>query len=449
MTNMSTTGRQHTISMAAAIGLAALMVLVLPVGLAGAASAPSTSPTNTLWAYGAVESATFQGSSHGWQYSGNATYGYSVILNQTNTSATSFELTANRTMGVLFEVHYCYPTCHLPAYFGNVSYHVYETIDASANLSMTGTVDENGTAVPALALNNSESHLHANATESSNSYLPLDRVGSSRSHYASANVLSTTSVHFTPGLGLFPTGLDSAQSWNSSSQFVAHASADFSYFANNMGPRGSARVGPVTGNFSLPANGTVSVYGSYSPSDTVVLAGVSYPEVALRIVGPFNVREGFLLLPSATDMFDGGSQPWVAQQNGSASASMTYLDARASEGGHVGIGASAWVYDSSTINPNSTTTAVPGGTGIVASSVGSGDSAPATDIQGLPETVGAAQTQQGCLLTGAGCPAGGPAGTGSLRGLAGLVGIAVVVLVVAAVVVVIAERRRMPPPVYP
>jgi len=447
MKNASSPPRRGSIPVLGALVLATLLLLVLPTGFA-AASAPPAADSQTLWAYGAVKTVTFQGSSFHWQYSGTGTYGYSVVLNQTNTSATSFELSANRTMGALFEVTYCYPSCSAPVYYGNESYHVYETIVSNAVLTTVGSVDEGGIPVPALALNSSESHLRANATETATSFLPMAHVVALRSHYLSANVVANSSVTFTPGLGLLPIDLTSAQSWNSSSQYVAHVGASYAYYGAASGAHGSGHVGPVTGNFSVPSSGTVSLTGNYSPSRTVDLGNVPYPEISLRVVGPFTVREGFILLPSVADLFGGGAQPWAAQQNGSATASMSYLDARIADGSHLGIAASQWVYDSSTMNPNATPPMTSGGSGLSPSVSGGADSAPATTVQGQPETVASAQSQQSCLLTGTGCPSGST-GPAPLRGIVGLLAVGVVVVVVIAAVVLVAERRRMPPPAYP
>ena len=83
----------------AAVATALLMVFVLPLGTAAAASPELTpGPAYTLWAYGVVRTVDFSGSSaQGYSYQGNATYGYSVILDQTNFSH-SFEISANRTI---------------------------------------------------------------------------------------------------------------------------------------------------------------------------------------------------------------------------------------------------------------------------------------------------------------------------------------------------------------
>jgi hypothetical protein len=432
--------------------LAALMVLAVPAAFAGSASAssPGSAPL-TIWAYGAVKTVNFQGvSSAGWQYSGNATYGYSVILNQTNTTGSDFELTVNRTMGAMFQVHYCYPNCNSPKYYGNVSDHIYETVDAAANFTGAGFVDENGAAVAAIALNNSQSHLRANLTESSNTYIPgLGGLVAPRSHYLAVNVVASSTVDFMPGLGILPVNLSSAQNWNSTAGFVAQAAASYAYYLSSAGPFHSGHFGPVTGNLSVPASGNVSLIGSYSPADTTVLGGITYPEVALKVVGPFSVREGFILLPNSANLFGGASdQPWGAQ-NGTASASMSYLDARASLGGHLGIGASQWIYNSSTLGPSSALAGTSGPSDISSFLQPATDAAPTTTVQGQPESVSGAQAQQACLLTGSGCPAGNSLPGTGFHGIVGLLAIGVVLIVVVSVIALVVERRRMPPPTYP
>jgi hypothetical protein len=425
------------------------MVLVIPVGLTAASPAPAATASQTVWAYGAVRTLDFSGVAHnGWEYSGSATYGFSVVLNQTNTSATTFELTVNRTMGALFQVQYCYPSCHSPRYFGNLSDHVYETVSATANFTTQGAVDELGAEVGAIALNNSQSHLLANVTESASSYVPNAGVTAPRSLLLDAQVVASSAVLFTPGLGVLPTNLTTAQSWNSTSNFTAHAGASYQSLKELKGPLGSVHQ-TSNGSIQIPASGTVTLSGSFSPNDTVDLGGASYPEIALQVHGPFAVREGFILVPSAIDLFNGGSAPGPAGQNGSASAAMSWLDARASASGHVGIAASEWVYDSTTRGPSSGLPGVSGPAELSASATNGSDAAPTTTVQGEPESVGTAQSQQTCLLTDVGCPSG-TAPTGfSLRGIAGLLGVAVVVIVVVAAVALVAERCRMPPPAYP
>jgi hypothetical protein len=452
MTNTNDPVHSRKFPMVGVAILALLLALVLPAGVAGAVPVSAVSAPQTVWAYGAVHSENFQGTSQtGWEYAGNATYGFSVILNQTNTSATTFELTVNRTMGALLQVHYCYPNCQSPRYFGNVSDHIYETIVASANLTSAGTVYENGAPVPAIALNNSQSHLRANVTESSNSYRPLVLgVGLpvARSHYLGANLVASSSTEFSTGLGLLPLGLTVAQTWNSSAQFNAEAAANYAYYDSLTGPLGTIG-GTHQGNFTLPTSGNVSVFGNFSPANTINLGGVTYPEVSLKVVGPFAMREGFILLPERADLFGGGAFPWAAQQNGTATATMSYLDVRASQGGHLGIGASAWAYDSSTLGPASTMPGLSGVSELSSSSAAAPDPAPPTTVQGAPESVQSAAAQQNCLLTGSGCPAGTPVGAPGLHGLVGLLAVGVVVVVVLAAVILVAERRRMPPPAYP
>jgi hypothetical protein len=435
-----------------AAAVAIFLALVVPAGWAGAFVTPSAGSTQTLWAYGAVRNVGYSGTTAGgWQYQWNATFGFSVILNQTNTSATTIELSANRTMGAILQFHYCYPNCQSPKYYGNVTDHVYETLADTANLTTAGSVTENGGSVAAIALNNSASQLRANVTEVSSSYLPLSLGVSQpvvRSHYLGAQVTAQTSLDLSPSLGILPESLATAQTWSSQASFDAQVAAQYAYYSSYSGPLRTVTVGPLRGNLSTPATGTVTVNGSFSPANEFTLGGVAYPEVALAISGPFALFEGFLLVPRSADLFEGG-QPWSADQNGSTTASMSFLDARSVEDGHLGIGGSAWVFEASSLGP---TSAVSGLTGVTETAGPAADteSAPPTTVQGLPENVATAQAQQNCLLTGAGCPGGaGPASPSALRGIAGLLGILVVVIVVIAVVVLVTERRRMPPPVYP
>ena len=81
------------------------------------------------------------------------------------------------------------------------------------------------------------------------------------------------------------------------------------------------------------------------------LDGDHLSSLQLTVIGPFSVREGFILIPSSVDLFGGSGGPWASVQNGTATATMSYLDAKAFVGGHIGITASNWLYRSTAANP--------------------------------------------------------------------------------------------------
>lgn len=434
--------------------LAAFMVFVLSSSALASGAAVPAAGTPQTWAYGYVKTVSVGPlkASDGWVYEGNATVGYSVTLGQANTNSTTFELSVERTMGVLFFVEFCTPSCSSPASFANLSYHAWEVTDTWANFTTQGTVTENGASVAALALLNTSSTVRANVTESAHSALPSGDVGAlrglvDRSKYLSAEVSSASNVTFATPLGLLPLSLATAQSWTSTSAFNASGRASYSYYYHLAGPQSNKTVGPDSGQFTVSPSGEVTVEGAYSPHDSVTFSGVTYPAVELTFSGPFSVREGFILIPASVDLFDASNAPWAAVQNGTSVVTMSYLDADASVGGHVGIAASSWLYSLSATNSADTTIAA--GTGLMPASVATANPVTATSIQGTPQTVAQAQASGQCLTAGVGCPAVSSASTA--RGLfteAATVGV-VVAVVAVIVIVLVAERRRVPPPVYP
>ncbi|MGD0249886.1 MAG: hypothetical protein ABSB97_03220 [Thermoplasmata archaeon] len=437
------------------VAMALFMVFVLSsTALIAASPVPSSGAAQTVWRYGTVKTVSVGPlkTGDGWTYEGNATVGYSVVLNETNTSSTTFELSVQRTMGVLFSVEFCLPSCSSPKSFASLSYHAWEITNSIANFTTQGTVNESGQTVPALALLNTTSTLHANVTEQGRSALPpVGQAGTGtlvdRSKYLSAAVSSVSNVTFATPLGLIPLTLAGAQSWTSTSAFNATGSAEYSYFYQAIGPLGTRTVGPNSGSFTVSPSGSVTVQGSYSPRNTVTFGGITYPELQITIVGPFSVREGFILIPSSVDLFGGSSGPWASEQNGTSAVSMAFLDAKASVGGHVGIAASSWLYTSAAANPGEAVLSPDGGMNPAAGA----ESSPiaATTIQGAPQSADQAHSSQQCLTTGTGCPAA--AVSPNVRGILAEAAIVGVVVVVVAVVVIalVAERRRVPPPVYP
>jgi hypothetical protein len=440
--------RSGTSAAAGSLVVVALMLFVVPGGAASATPAPTSSPSIATWAYGEVVTNDFKGTSaNGIPYQGNATYGYTVLIHQTNLSGAEFQLSFDRTMGALISVEYCYPSCNSPRYYADLSVHEWETVNATSVLTDAGTVYEAGTPVPAYALVSSTTVQTANLDQASHSYRPiLGGAAVSRSGSLNAQVVGSAVVTFDTPLGLFPTNLTSSQSWNSTAAFDAQVNASYSYVASHAGPLYNLNASG-SGYFPVEATGNVSVQGNYSTSNSIVLGGVTYPEIGLSVQGPFTLREGFILVPTAVDLFQGmTTQPWAANTSGQATAGMSYLDVRPAAMGHFGLGASKWLYDSQTLDP---TSVAPPGTGIT--DLGGGvapDTAPQTVVQGQPQTVADSSATQACLVSGSGCPPGAST-LGPLHGLFGLLALGVVVVVVLALVVAIAERRRIPPPSYP
>ncbi len=440
-------------SMVASVLLAVLMVFVLSAGSAGAHPAAASAP-QPIWAYGVVKVASV-GPLHaqmGWIYQGNATIGYSVILNQTNTSDNQYELSVHRTMGVRFSVEYCLDSCPSATSYATLNFSAWETVDSFANVTTAGSVLIGNASSPALALENDSSRLSANVTEVVHSYLPVNGVNVLRERYLSASVASQATVNFSTPLGLFPLPLAATNplNWSSAADFSANGSTQLEYYYHAESPTGSITVGPVSSHASVQPSGQVLVAGSYDPGRTITFGGVTFPAIQLVVSGPFTVREGFLLVPAGADIFGTSAKPWDSNASGETTATMASLDARASEDGHVGIVASSWVVNADSANVAQVAPA--GGSGFAALGIAGSSMYPvsSTTVQGTPTSVGQATIDQTCLTAGTGCPnlPGVPAKL--LRPLI-VLGIAAVVVtaIVVSAVAVVAERRRVPPPVYP
>jgi len=419
------------------IATAVALVCAVPAAAASPTSDLTPGATFTVWAYGAVRTVDFSGvGASGWAYQGSATYGYTVILNQTNLTAEDFELSVNRTMGAILSVEYCTPTCKSPVHTADIYYHAWESVDAWANFTVAGTVYESGSPAAAIALNNSHLQVTGNLTDSAH--------GPLRSSYLSAAVTSTANVQFATPLGLIPLDLASGSSWNDSAAFTASGafSATYSYF--HTGPLLNVSVPRSTIGGSVAASGNVSVIGS--SGGTVSWGGVSYQTLSLEVIGPFSVREGFILVPTQVDLFGSGSSVPLTNASGEASAQMTAVDALPFAHGHFGVAGSQWLYVASALNPSVTdlTPATPAaGVDQIASGA---DQVASTSVQGVPMSVGQAQGDSDCLVTGTSCGAAPAA-----HSLLAAVGIGVGVVVVAALLglVLITRRRQLPPPAYP
>ncbi len=452
---MKATARTATVI--TSVALAGFMVFVLSSSSIVAAAPGGASRTSSnQWAYGYVKNVSVgPWTAHdGWVYEGNAVLGYSVILNQTNTSASTFELSVHRTMGAFFSVKFCYPSCSSPTEFAFLSYRAWETTDSYANFTIDGAVNENGNMVPAIALLDSSSTLTANLTETRNSVLPVlsPTTGTTslvdRSAYLGASVSSRSNVSFSPSLGLFPLGaLSQATAWSSTSGFHAYGAVSFSYYvATSIGLK-NVSASTLVGPLSVSPSGNVTVYGAYAPTSTISFGGVTYPALNLTIVGPFTVREGFILIPSQADLFSSETGPWGDNQTGESAVQMSALDARpAFVDGHVGIGASSWIFDSQALNPAD---ALVGSVGLAPAVTSTPNPVTATSVQGAPQTVPQATTNGNCLTSGTNCPAA-PA-SANLRGVFGTVVVigAVAAVVGVALIVLVTERRRFPPPTHP
>jgi len=178
--------------------------------------------------------------------------------------------------------------------------------------------------------------------------------------------------------------------------------------------------------------------------------GFATTAVALLISGPFHIYEGFLLLPSQSDILGSGGNAWSSYQNDSAVTATASADFAAHEA-HLGLLASATSYAP---QPTSQSTLVDVAPAVAAS----GGPAPATAaptsgapggsvLQAEPESVSAAQSGSACLVAGS-CVAP-PTGSTHANGVIGLLVIGLLVGTLVALAVVVSRRRSVPPPAHP
>ncbi len=437
------------------VALAGFMVFVLGTSsLAGAAPATATGSATGSWAYGFVKSipvgpALAPG---GWVYEGNATIGYSVVLSQQNTSS-GFELTVNRTVGASFAVEFCTPSCKSPTSSSGLNFREWESSRSFINFTTSGKITEASGIVPALAITNSTSYLHANVSESAHSFLAAlpgsQGVPTVRERYLAADLRGSASVAFAPALDLLPLSLGtSAQNWSATSAFAANATITFSYYYAATGGTANSNIviGPDQGSLSMAPSGNVSLRGSYSPASTISFGGTSYPALEIGVTGPFAVGEGFVFIPAEANLFGGESEPWASNESGEAMAQMSTLDAKPTADGHFGVAASSWLYTAAALNPAD---GVISGGGLTPSATALPNPVTNSSIQGVPQPVDQAQSANDCLISGSQCPnLPGHVELRSLLSTAISIG-AVIAVVSAAAVVIVHERRRLPPPAYP
>src|SRR5580658_8547386 len=152
-----------TKGMIATIGVAMLMAVSLPLLGGPVASAASPNPTAPpqQWAYAGTHWMNASTSTLRGQYQVSEFFGWTLVYTLTNTSNSTFELEAQRTMGIHYDAMLCAPTCAHPTATVNLSVHGEETETGFANFTTNASVDENGTTAPALGLLDTQSTAQA------------------------------------------------------------------------------------------------------------------------------------------------------------------------------------------------------------------------------------------------------------------------------------------------
>jgi hypothetical protein len=439
----------------------ALIVLLAAVPVIGGAQAasPATAalfePGTAQWAYGASlnATATWTNSSGGYTASLTAYYGWQTILTQTNGSNGSIQLEVQRTAAVDYWLSFCKPSCTIPTWTGSITYQAWETDVGFANLTTNGAVTVNGTQIPGLALENESNHVRGNITEAvTATYHGILKLHTAE-YYFSVNASSDMTLSFSPALGLVPDTLAPGLLWNSTSAFTGVGGWSAHYDSEHIPITGSPIrfSGPISG--SVAGTGRVDLQGAddgaFSLDD-----GQSASALSIQIEGPFHIYEGFLLLPSQSDVLGSGGSAWASYQNDSAVSATASADF-ASNQPHLGLLASSTSYAP---QPTSQSTLVDAGavSGIAPAAVPLGPTAAGSSpsdggavVQGQPETVSGSQGQTPCLVAGNCVSPVAVPGASHASGVIGLLVVGLLVGTLVALAVVVSRRREIPPPSHP
>ncbi|HKS59359.1 MAG TPA: hypothetical protein VJS68_01110, partial [Thermoplasmata archaeon] len=278
---------------AIAVVASLLVLLALPVLSAPAAAAPATpmAPSASVsaasqWAYGGQQWTNVTVTTNNVTYQLSAYFGWAVVFTQTNTSATTVMLEAQRTMGAHLDASLCAPNCQNPVLNGSVHMKGYEQQTAFANFTLLGTVYVNGSATAALGLINTSAYVRGALNESYFVTLTNHTFSATASAALHVTEHASASVAFTPALGLVPFNLTRGETWNSSASYVASGlwAAAFSWTKTSF--LGVTTTGSGNPSGTANATGTLQLYGQ--DFGTVTLKnGQTVPVIGIAIVGPF------------------------------------------------------------------------------------------------------------------------------------------------------------------
>ncbi|MCI4321390.1 MAG: hypothetical protein L3K18_01155 [Thermoplasmata archaeon] len=409
----------------AVVAVVAVMALGLPAITATAQGAPAGSAgltTNSVganaaasqqWAYGGAKWVNTSVQLGNTSYSSHAFFGWQVIVTATNTTLGTVALEAQRTMAASLFATYCEPNCTHPSTAGNLSIQGSESDAGFANLTGLATVYVNGTAVPAVGLDNASSQGSANLNES----YSLTLGGHTATGRLSVIGHANTQVAFSPSLGLVPWNLSQGLQWNSSASYSASGAwgASYSYAVTSLLGTTSSGSGAPSGNVS--GTGTVALQGA-DLGPITLSNGMTVPAIVLAISGPFDNIEGVILVPHGYEVFGSGHHDWDGHALGAEAVTTSRLDVAVDAAHHrLQVVASASTYAGSDASLSSASTVTAAGPG--------GSAPPSTAlVQGQPETVTQAQHAASCLRS-------------SCSGSSGAASSIVTLLVVGLVAVVI------------
>ncbi len=343
-------GLGGTKSWVVTIGVALLLAFVAVPALSGAANATpgprGASPiTHQLpWAYCGNQTRnntlTFGNASLSW----NATFALCTIFHATNTTPGVQMLEVNRTLGVSISATYSGPAQTMTYHYRAVEIDV-----AFANVTNDSTVNAAGQPVRALGL------LNASTFDQSSQEQTLSRTvgGATASSSLSVNGRSNASVAFSPGLGLIPLSLTNVTHWNSTSVASVSAAWQVDWTWSHTTLNGTTATasrshsGNLSGTLPVRLTGFIAPANPHPFSDQVPRVGI-----VLVLQGPFDLRDGFVLVPHDFDMFGGASPVFAANEMGSATMNPgeTLYFSRGPGGPRLGAAASSFGADDAFVN---------------------------------------------------------------------------------------------------
>ena len=438
----------------AALVVAAL-VAVPAVGTVTATPAPTSVPATSdahSWAFGNVTNRlTIQGGNAFHTFTGTATYGFVTNVTAVNTSATTIEVISQATIGLSLKLHSCSPNCSAPVQVTDFSYQAWETYFAWTNLSTVASMTEvsltNGSVLPnvtALGIINSSTQSRGYVHESATLISPSTSVGNStriRSIDATSTSNSSSSVSFTPALGILPilpTGpIGPGTYWTSTAAYASSASWGAQWFlAVNLSGSAISRTFNGSIGHSTSATGSVTLIGR---ATEIHVRQVRLLSLAYSLGPDFRLGPGLSvgwMVPGAFGEGLEGSTSWAAYMVAGANVQMHALDADPSAGLITWLRSSEVSFSVNVFDPNHS---------------GMNDTTGPTTVTGYPMTSSQAGTYANCLQQASVCSTTGfvqSGGTGAIPSVV-LVGAAVAVLAVVVAAVVVVRQRRMPPPKYP
>lgn len=404
----------RTVGWLAAIGVAVLVAFAVVPTLSGVASA---TPALTVAAASGSEQWAYGG--EGWSNStlvlGNATatwdaaFGWTVIFTATNTTPGTLMIEEQRTVGITVTATYTGPIVQ-----ASYSYHGQESDLAFANLTNQATVYSNGTALPALGIENESTHVQGAIAEQ----ISVTASGHTRSASLTVNGIANVSIAFAPALGILPLNLTGVNAWNSSATVSGLADWNLGYAWTEHGYNGTVGQGSGSVNGSWSAAGPVNLQGFKVHVAPAFADHTARTAIVLIVEGPFDTHDGFVLVPHDFDLFGNVGHSYDSMSFGSASIASgeTLFLSSGVRGPSVTAASSTFGANDQAVNAQAAPISGPS----PAASAG-----PSATVTGAPMSVVQAQAESNCLTNG--CSAAGAASSGLLLvALVGLVAVAVV-----------------------